>query len=97
MATTDYGTVLNQARRLAPEERRQLCDELVAIDPEANIALPLLPPASPLTEEERARLDAWFSAADELAAKIGAVWKDDMNAADAVKEQRRELLSEKVL
>ncbi len=91
MATTDYENLLEQARRLAPEERSRLRHDLVSLDPEARHELPSLPEVSPLTDEERARLEAWFTAADELAARIGAAWKDDMNAAEAVKEQRREL------
>lgn len=42
-------------------------------------------------DAKQAQIEAWFAAADELAAKVGAAWKDDMTAVEAVREQRREL------
>ena len=58
---------------------------------ERVVDLAHLPPERPLTEQEQARLEADLDALDELATQIGAAWKDDMSAAEAVKEQRREL------
>ena len=45
----------------------------------------------PLTAPERAKLEADLDALDALAVQIGVAWKDTMSAADAVKEQRRDL------
>ena len=90
MTTTTYEDVLDQARRLPPEEQRQLGETLVTRGP-AVPSTTAVPPTRPLSDDDRARLEAWFVAADELAARIGAAWKDDMNAAEAVNEQRREL------
>jgi hypothetical protein len=89
MTTTTYEDVLDQARCLPPEER-QLGETLVTHGPAAP-SMTAAPPTRPLSDDDRARLEAWFVAADELAARIGAAWKDDMNAVEAVNEQRREL------
>ena len=91
MTTTTYEDVLDQARRLPPEEQRQLGATLVTHEPAAPSTTAAVAPTRPLRDDDRARLEAWFVAADELAARIGAAWKDDMNAAEAVNEQRREL------
>jgi hypothetical protein len=58
---------------------------------ERMIDLDHLPNDAPLTEGERAAALEALADLDHLAAEIGAAWKDGMSAADAVKEQRREL------
>jgi hypothetical protein len=42
-------------------------------------------------ESKRAETMAVLAEADELARKIGAVWPRGVSAAEAVREQRREL------
>ncbi len=87
MATTRYESVLAQARQLPPEERQalmaepglQAAKEASERDPEAAEAA------------DEAAIAAWLAETDTLAAAVSAAWKDDMSAAEAVKEQRREL------
>jgi hypothetical protein len=83
MSTTAYEHILQALEHLTPEERRRLREVL---DAEACTE-----PSAPSPDEGRARAADWFAAGDKLAARIGAAWKDDMSAADAVKEQRRDL------
>jgi hypothetical protein len=45
----------------------------------------------PLTDQERAAVDTWIAESEQLAERIGAAWKDEMSAVEAVKEQRRDL------
>ncbi len=51
--------------------------------------VPVAPAA--VADEQRARLDAWFTSSAAFAKQVGAAWKDDMNAVEATQEQRREL------
>lgn len=67
MATTDYETVLEQARRLTPEEQRRLREELTAADspPPAMARKSLygiaahLGPAPSAEEIDDARREMW--------------------------------------
>ena len=58
---------------------------------ERMVDLDHLPDDAPLAEGERAAAIEALADLDRLAAEVGAAWKDGMSAADAVKEQRREL------
>jgi antitoxin (DNA-binding transcriptional repressor) of toxin-antitoxin stability system len=69
----------------------ELDQELLQLVQERVVDLDHLPRERPLTEEERVKLEVDLAAFDEVAMQIGAAWRDDMSAADAVKEQRREL------
>ena len=88
MGAATYDTILEQARLLTMEEQQRLraaLDDLVSV-----------PPSIPDREQGRALrsrpgLEADLAAIDAIAAKVGALWKDDMSAVDAVREQRREL------
>jgi antitoxin (DNA-binding transcriptional repressor) of toxin-antitoxin stability system len=67
-------------------------ETLEITDGEAIVArLVPIAAAQPLTDEKRARLDSWFARSDELAKRVSAAWQGDVNAVDAVNEQRREL------
>ena len=83
MSTSIYEHILQDLEHLTPEERRRLRQVL----DEETLAGPV-PPAS---DDRRARAAAWFAAGDKLAARIGAAWKDDMTAVEAVREQRHDL------
>jgi Lon protease-like protein len=97
MAT--YEDVLRQARRLTPEGQQRLLDALKGeagaqvVTPEAlGKLLPHDPSeVAPLTESERAATAAALTELDRLAARIGAAWRDDMSAVDAVRDVRRDL------
>ena len=78
---TDCDTVLAQARQLTTEEQLQLRAELDRL---------LTPVAGP---SARPGLEADLKVLDELAARIGAAWKREQSAAEAVSEQRRYSLS----
>jgi phage-related minor tail protein len=79
--------VLEQARQLSPDERQALVEEL-AIQ-RAQEAYERAPEAAEAAYE--AEIEAWLEEADKLAAAVSAAWKDDLSAAEAVKEQRRDL------
>ena len=79
---SNYETAVAAVKRLTPEERRRLRELLAAEDRSAS---------SRGADDRQARIEAWFAAADALAARVGAAWKDDMTAVEAVREQRREL------
>jgi hypothetical protein len=87
MATATYDEVLEATRRLTSEEQRRLHDEIETLLGAEPIPALLQPPG----RVARPGLEADLDALDELAAEIGAAWKDDMSAAEAVSEQRREL------
>ena len=80
---SNYQAVLDAVQQLTPEERRRLRQ---ALDEEA-----LAEPSPPAMDDRRARAAAWFAAGDALAVRIGAAWKDDMTAVEAVREQRHDL------
>ena len=80
MASVTYEDVLRDAQQLAPDEQRRLLDEIEA-------RLKVQQPARIVRPDLAADLDA----IDEFAAEVSAAWKDNMSAADAVKEQRRDL------
>ena len=83
MSATAYEHILQALEHLTPEERRRLREVL---DAEACAE-----PSAPAADERRARAAAWFAAGDKLAARIGAAWKDDMTAVEAIREQRHDL------
>ena len=83
MSTTAYEHILQELARLTPEERRRLRQVL---DEEAPAE-----PSSPAPDDRRTQAAAWFAAGDELAARIGAAWEDDMTAVEAIREQRHDL------
>lgn len=83
MSTSVYEHILQELEHLTPEERRRLRQVLEEETPAAPV-----PPAS---DDRHARAAAWFAAGDELAARIGAAWKDDMTAVEAIREQRHDL------
>ena len=97
MASTTYQDVLRSAQQLTPEEQRRLRGELevegITTQPEAvpdeirrlreQVAL-----RARTTPEERATAHA---ALDHAAAVVGAAWKSDKSALEAVQEQRRDL------
>lgn len=96
MAATDYETVLEQARRLMPEEQQRLAAALQpsrgaqVIDIETLRVLLAhgLGHGRPLTDDEHAAVDAWFDETKHLAQDIGQAWTTDVNAVEAVQEQR---------
>ena len=89
MSTRAYEHIIEELGHLTPEERRQLRRQL---DDESPLEQPLEPALEPaLPDDRQARIEAWRAAADERAAKVGAAWKDNMIAVEAVREQRREL------
>lgn len=89
MSTADYETILEQARQLTPEERQRLAEQLIhEIDGFRAI---YVSDTGHIAVEERAQVEAWLASSEELARRVSAAWKDDMNAVEAVKEQRREL------
>jgi hypothetical protein len=99
MATVTYENVLRDAQQLTPEEQQRLRETLGASrgarvvslrDLRALLANGLGSPR-PLTEQERAAVDTWLAETEQLAERIGAAWKDEMSAVEAVKEQRRDL------
>jgi hypothetical protein len=88
MSTATYDAILEQARLLTTEEQQRLRD---ALD-----GLVSVPPSTADKEQGRERsarpgLEADLAAIDAIAAQVGVLWKDDMSAVDAVREQRREL------
>ncbi len=97
MASTTYEEVLRSAQQLTPKEQRRLRGELegeaITPQPEAvpdeirrlreQIAL-----RARTTPEERATAHATL---DHAAAVVGAAWKSDKSALEAVQEQRRDL------
>ncbi len=92
MSTTAYEHILQELEQLTPDERRRLRQALDEEPPGARFVSSdqlrqiLAQPQRPLTERERAAVEAWIRRGDELAARIGAAWKDDMNAVEAVRE-----------
>ena len=83
MSRTAYEHILQELEHLTPEERRRLRQAL-------DEGIPA-EPSTPASDDRRARAAAWFAAGDELAARIGAAWKDDMTAVEAIREQRHDL------
>ena len=83
MRTTAYEHILQALEHLTSEERRRLRQ---ALDEEVSAA-----PSAPAPNDRRARAAAWFAAGDALAARIGAAWKDDLTAVEAIREQRHDL------
>ncbi len=98
-------TVLEQGETLDVTKQGEVVARIVPVAPghieldatlyqrarERMVDLEHVPPERPLTEQERAKLEADLNAIDALAAEVSAAWQDDMSAVDAVKEQRREL------
>jgi len=97
MATTPYEAALHAVEQLTPEERRRLRDELdvearspqsEAVPDEIRRLREQVTLRARTTPEERA---AAHAALDHAAAIVGAAWKSDTSALEAVQEQRREV------
>ncbi len=95
MAMTDYETVLREAQQLTAEEQLRLMEVLAehaAAPPSAlNAIRNKVVHLAPLTDDERAATLAALESIDRTATQIGKAWQGHMSAADAVKEQRRDL------
>jgi hypothetical protein len=99
MAAVTYEDVLRDARQLHPEEQQRLRDAL-DMSQGARVVAPAelrallangIGAPRPLSDEERAAVDTWLAETEQLAVRIGAAWKSDLNAVEAVQEQRRDL------
>ncbi len=96
MATSIYEDVLRSAQQSTPEEQDQLRGELEvkalpqpqAVPDEIRRIRERIARRRPSTLEERTAARA---ALDRTATQIAAAWKSDMNALEAVQEQRRDL------
>jgi hypothetical protein len=75
MATSTYEQVLQEAQQLSPEEQQRLRDEL----------------GQPRQRKQKVTAQEAISLLDELAERISAKWQGEGTAADAIKEQRRDL------
>ncbi len=89
MATTMFDQVIAQVLLLPRAERAQLRAALDQLDATEAPVPSDLERAQAVEDEEAAR--RWLEEFDAIAAEIDAAWQGDMSAADAVKEQRREL------
>ncbi len=89
MATTMFEQVIAQVLLLPRTERMQLRAALDQLDATEAPATPESERTQGVEDEEAAR--RWLEEFDAIAAEIDAAWQGDMSAADAVKEQRREL------
>ena len=89
MATTMFEQVIAQVLLLPRAERAQLRAALDQLDATETPVTSDLDRAQAGRDEEAAR--RWLEEFDAIAAEIDAAWQGDMSAADAVKEQRREL------
>lgn len=88
--------MLEQARRLSAEERRRLLEKL-----NRTISMPISGLSGAATSEPntwpgpgravRPGLEADLDAIDAFATKVSAAWDGDMNAVEAIDEQRRDL------
>ena len=84
MATTDYDTILREARLLPLDEQQRLVDALRpsqdarVVDTETLGTLLTHGLGQPrdLTSAEQSAIDAWFAKTEELARGIGAAWSD---------------------
>ncbi len=96
MAAADYESVLEQARQLMPEEQRRLAAALqpsrgaqvMDIETLRVLLAQELGHGRPLTDDEHAAVDAWFDETKRFARDIGEAWTSDLNAVEAVQEQR---------
>jgi hypothetical protein len=89
MATTMFEQVIAQVLLLPRAERAQLRAALDQLDATEAPVPSGIERTQAVEDEEAAR--RWFEEFDAIAAEIDAAWQGDMSAADAVKEQRREL------
>lgn len=89
---TNFETVLREAQELSPDEQQRLAKLLVgsglAVPEEVKRFREQVHLRAKTTPEERA---AAHAALDHAAAVVGAAWKSDKSALEAVQEQRREL------
>ena len=76
MAADTYEDVLRAAHHLTPEEQRRLREELDAVERH---------------QAHAARVHTTMANLRELAQEIGAAWTTDLDAVEAVREQRRDL------
>ena len=89
MVTTMFEQMIAQVLLLPRAERAQLRAALDQLDATEAPVPPGLERTQAIEDEEAAR--HWIEEFDAIAAEIDAAWQGDMSAADAVKEQRREL------
>ena len=89
MATTMFEQVIAQVLLLPRAERAQLRAALDQLDATEAPVTPGIERKQASEDEEAAR--RWLEEFDAIAAEIDAAWQGDTSAADAVKEQRREL------
>ena len=89
MATPMFEQMIAQVLLLPRAERAQLRAALDQLDATEAPGTPGLERTQASEDEEAAR--RWLEEFDAIAAEIDAAWQGDMSAADAVKEQRREL------
>ena len=78
MATDTYEDVLRAAQHLTTEELRRLREELDAVQRQ---------------QAHAARVHTAMANLRQLAQEIGAAWTTNLDAVEAVREQRRELHS----
>ncbi len=76
MATETYEDVLRAAQQLTPEEQRRLREELDAGEHHQAHAV---------------RVRTAMASLRQLAQEIDAAWTTDLDAVEAVREQRRDL------
>ena len=71
---------------------RESIYEYPMLSTEAKIVLALPTPlSSPLSQEERDKLDAWIATARAFSDKLSEAWIDDMSAVEAIRDVRREV------
>ena len=81
--------VLRGAKQLTPEERRRLRLELEVLEHQHDVNGGQSEQELGQAREERVR--AVMDDFRELAERVGAAWKSDLSAVEAVREQRRDL------
>lgn len=93
MATVE--NVLREVQELSPDEQRRLLELLIHqaadIPDEIRQIRNKVAHQAPTTPEERAAARAALDGLDRVAAQVGAAWKSDKSALEAVQEQRRDL------
>lgn len=96
MSTSTYEHILQELAHLTPIERQQLRnvlneeqpgDRFVSTEELRQILMQPLPP----DDHEQAAVRIALQRIQDAASYIGKAWQDDMNAVEAVREQRREL------
>lgn len=96
MSTSTYEHILQELAHLTPAERQQLRNVLDEEPPGARFVSTeelrqILAQPLPPNEHEQATVRLALQRIQDAASYIGQAWQDDMNAVEAVREQRREL------